>query len=310
MDRRTKTDICRSLINDSGMDALFQSSQIQQLIDVSRFHNLHTQHQIDLIAAFPNLLGVVPVKDFTEPMKSRYFGKNPNEIEKYTKVEKLSKQSYSIILNETKGYNFLFKRGIDYAKVSCHAWTYLLKKHYDVHSPNFLAHISRFDDHNLGTLVYNFPKLVELLIPAGIKIPKHSYQRLFCHKHSLDIVTKFPVQYNKLSSYEFDKIMCRDPVAHEAGILENLNMFVTPTDLRYFLNRHPSLLSKITADNAIKSPLNAKHWILLKKYERIKNMSNIYNKDFEDWLELQVSVDVLSGKSKTSAVLKRAQAKA
>jgi hypothetical protein len=226
--KMTRDDLknLRVLVSDAALKKLVESPDFKDNFDVSTVRMIDRQKQALLSSNFELYSKLIAVEDLLEPYKSFVFRDNPKQIENYASIDKLSKRSYSIVMQGAKGHRFLKALGIDYARLDYDGWNSVLKR----------------DNAQLD------------------KIPEY---------------------------------------LHTLG----------STDLRKLFNTYPHLLKKITPDIAETLKLTAKQLVLLGNYGKLKKEKSLFTPETQLWIDMQLSIDVISGNAKITRQVKNAKNK-
>lgn len=295
-------------VTPEGVDYLLKHENTKQYVNFHVIKELHYGEQMAIVEAYPVFDKYVDVKYWPDYQKAKYFSRNPENIEKHLAISRLTKDMYSTILSELAGYKFLCKKGLNYNQLNTGGWEEILKKDFKAHSAKFLSEINKFGPVKINQIMESVPEIIPDVLKLGKSIPKGTYRRLLDTHSGYTILKKIGIKYDILNSDAFISILHKNFSLHCMDVVSNLKNIRCTTELRFLLSQYPKLLKFITPEIAEDSVLNAKQWILLKKYSSsIENIKSVYNKDFEEWLELQVSIDVLSGKTKATKQLAKAQ---
>ena len=76
--------------------------------------------------------------------------------------------------------------------------------------------------------------------------------------------------------------------------VQNLQYIRNKSDIKNFLLRNQEIMPILTVENMEKSCLNAKDWILFLSWDGVYGA---YSDEVNDWLDIEFTVDVLSGDS-------------
>lgn len=106
-------------------------------------------------------------------------------------------------------------------------------------------------------------------------------------------------------------------IRYRAGVytplfLKHVITVTNKTEVRKVFKRKTSMIRYLTIEQVEQSALSAKEWMLLagsREFTRLKRPPTFSN-DVLEWLESELSIEVLSGTSTNSKPLKRARAKA
>lgn len=120
---------------------------------------------------------------------------------------------------------------------------------------------------------------------------------------------KFVDEYvTKISDYTTDSLFWINMIKYNSEykeiFLDNTKTLVTATDVREVIRAYPSIVKSLTLDHVSTSKLTCKEWVLLinsvSANKELKNWN--MPKDMAELFKMELTVEMLSGKSKVSKV--------
>lgn len=117
---------------------------------------------------------------------------------------------------------------------------------------------------------------------------------------------------SKLTEQGWKCLLIHNKKKYEPLFLDNLKTFKNATEVRNVFRSHPSLIKQLTPDHTEDTALTPKQWILFindSDLQPKRGRKYKYTKETSDWLEMQVTMDVLAGTATKSVPLKRARDK-
>lgn len=124
-------------------------------------------------------------------------------------------------------------------------------------------------------------------------LTKELLQRIAIMRPSYFVKYKLPVA--KLNQTSWLRLIKHKPEKYVDLFVENIPNLRSKTELRTIFEKNPKLLTVVTVDAAQHSVLTAKEWILLINWKDVRKTPYTYKEDVIEWLEIESSVEVLSG---------------
>lgn len=100
------------------------------------------------------------------------------------------------------------------------------------------------------------------------------------------------------------RLLNNNPTEFIPRFVNDIDSFRNKTELRTLLTQHPEVLPHLTDDAMKSSVLTAKEWALFLMYKEFEKQSVRYSDEVNEWLEQEISVEVLMGESNSNPLKK------
>jgi len=124
-----------------------------------------------------------------------------------------------------------------------------------------------------------------------------------------DAFEKYDLPFNKLGIIGWENLIEYD-AKYKKIFMENLQFaYGDPTAMRKLIYKDPAIIPKLTLTTIMEHNMSAKQWVNLLNSPSLKKNTHVYSDEVQEWLQQELTTEILIGKSTTSRRLNNALGK-